>query len=216
MLPRQRGSAVRGMAWVIPVGLMVAACSGSAEPAVTVATTLPSTTTTTTAVETTTTTAAPTTTTSAAPSTTVAPEPPIPDTSGDDWTKIMTELYALVSWLYQNPDPSLVGALAVPEGMYHTRFSEVIQNYVDNGWRDLPGGHAEVREAVLQSKSGGQAVVLVIDDFDGAVTVDAGGSVARETPDRPPHAALYTLQTSEDGWRILAVENLGPVEGVGE
>ncbi|MGF1668631.1 MAG: hypothetical protein ACFCVC_20395 [Acidimicrobiia bacterium] len=128
----------------------------------------------------------------------------------------MTELYSLVSWLYQNPTVSVVDALSVPDGMYHTRFSEVIQNYVDNGWRDLPGGHAEVREAILQSESGGQAVVLVIDDFDGAVTVDVDGAVARETPDRPPHAALYTLQVNEDGWRILAVENLGPVEGVEE
>jgi hypothetical protein len=199
---------------MVSVGLLVAACSGAAEPEPTVATTVPTTTTTTT-VETTSTTVAPTTTTTAAPATTVAAEPPIPDTSGDDWTKIMTELYELGDWLYEYPDSSLLEYLAVPDSEFDLNFGALIRQYEADGWSQLPGGESVLREVALQSESGGRAVVLVVDDFDGATTVDAAGTVVRVKADRPANAFLWTLERGGDQrWRIVEVESLGPVEGV--
>ncbi|MGF1666865.1 MAG: hypothetical protein ACFCVC_11415 [Acidimicrobiia bacterium] len=201
---------------MVSIGLVVAACSGSAEPTVTVATTPPSTTTTT-AVETTTTTTVATTTTSPAPSTTVAPEPPIPDTSGDDWTKIMTELYAFAGWLFQNPDSSLLGYLALPGSEVDLNLGGLLREYEAESWRELPGGGSAIREVALQSESGGRAVVLVIDDFDGSVAVDAEGTVVREDEDRPVSGFLWTLELGEDErWRLVAAEPLGPIDGFDE
>ena len=202
------------------VGLMVmaaavVACTGNSA---TSTSSVPSTalTTVTTAAETTTSSQA-TATTTAAPATTIAAEPPIPDTTGDDWTRIMTEIYAFIGWLYEHPDVELIEHIAVAGGEFESGFAPIIREYVENDWRDLPGGRADLREATLQSESGGQAVVLVIDDFDGATTVDADGSVAKEAPDRLPFAFLTTLQRDDAGrWRVLEIDNLGPVDGVDE
>jgi hypothetical protein len=202
---------VRRIAGVISwgvVGLVVAACSGSAEPEVTVATTVPPTTTTT-VVESTTTVAPAATTT-----TTVVSEPPIPDTSGDDWTKIMTELYELANWLYEYPDSSLLEYIVVPGSEADVNFGGVIRQYEADGWSQLPGGGSEIREVALQAESGGRAVVLVVSDFDGSTAVDVRGTVVREEEDQPVRATLWTMELGEDQrWRVVEVDQLGPIEG---
>jgi len=135
------------------VGLMVTAaavvaCTGnSATPTSSVPSTAP--TTVTTAVETTSSQA--TATTTAAPATTIAAEPPIPNTTGDDWTRIMTEIYAFIGWLYQNPDSTLLDQVIVPGSEFDQNLGGVVRQYEADGWRELPGGESELREASLQT-----------------------------------------------------------------
>ena len=136
------------------VGLMVmaaavVACTGnSATSTSSVPSTAP--TTVTTAVETTTSSQA-TATTTAAPATTIAAEPPIPNTTGDDWTRIMTEIYAFIGWLYQNPDSTLLDQVIVPGSEFDQNLGGVVRQYEADGWRELPGGESELREASLQT-----------------------------------------------------------------
>ncbi len=180
--------------------------------------------TTTTAPPSTTATAAPT--TSAPSSTTSTKGPPdtvtsttendipYPDTSGDDWLKIATELEAYGGWLFENPRPELVKRWAVPGTPPYEELHAFLTTYAENGWRDLQGGRAEIRSADLQTMSddGTLAQVVVVSDYDGALTVDRSGNVVKEDEDRPPRAWSWKLRNTEDGWKLIEVTFLGLAE----
>lgn len=196
----------RSISLLLALGTVATACSDTASPVTgaAVSSTASSTTTTT----------APAATTSSNPTVHTVPEEeiPYPDMSGDDWDRIVSEVMTFWGWLYENPNPLLVQAASLPGSPAAERFGEVIEEYASNGWHDLPGGRAEYRSAELQtiSEDGSLARVLVIDDYDGAVTVDAEGRVVKTDEDRPPGAWAWKLRMTADGWRIIEVMYLGP------
>lgn len=149
------------------------------------------------------------------PTSTASAEPPIPDTSGDDWEQILQDIFAFFEWLFINPpdDTALVDEVFVPDSPVDMGFRPFLVDQIENGWRDLPHPGLEIRRATLESmqNDGNTAVVLAVTDFDGAVTVDASDEPVVTTPDRPPNFVLYTLELRADGqWRLSDIKEVGP------
>ncbi len=149
---------------------------------------------------------------------TIRGDVPYPDTSGDDWLRIASELHEFGGWLFEHPTPDLVALWGEPGTPPFEALHSYLVEYADRGWRDLPGGRAEIRSADLQllSDDGSLAQVLVVDDYDGAVTVDASGTVVKTDEDRPPGASMWKLRKTDEGWRIIEVTHLGPANWVAE
>jgi hypothetical protein len=193
----------------------VVACSAPDAVPSSRSTTITAVMTTSTVAETTTTTAAETTTT-AVETTTTSGGIPYPDTTGDDWFKIVTEIEAFGGWLFENPDEALLSQIVLPGSPWDTLLRSLVTEYVINGWRDLPDGRAQILEVTLQRESAGAVVLLVVSDFDGATTVDATGVVVEEQADTEPQARVWFLDQQDDGrWLIYDVVPIGPVGGVG-
>lgn len=206
---------------VVVVSILVAACGGTAST-----TTLPPAPTTappTTAVTTTNpppTTVATTTTppTTLAPTTTISADPPIPDTSGDDWEQIIRDMTDFFYWILENPGPGsadLLAEIAIPGDLYYEGFFPLFKENEENNWVNLPGGRVDVRSVSLESlqDDGTTAFVLMIGDFDGSITVDENGSVVREFEDEPPQAFLFTLKLVGEEWLISESRVVGDMPG---
>jgi hypothetical protein len=202
----------RLVAAALAVGL--AACSAPDAVSSSTSTTIAVVTTTSTVVETTTA-AMPETTTTGVETTTTSGGIPYPDTIGDDWFEIVSEIEAFAGWLFENPDPGLVGEIAEPGSAAATVLLGRIEDYVVNGWRDLPDGRVEIREVTVQSVGSTETVVLVVSDFDGATTVDASGAIVEEKTDTTPFLHVWYLSLQPDGaWLVTGLEPIGPAVGV--
>jgi hypothetical protein len=201
---------------IAAVALILGACSQAAEPGTTVIVPV-STTTVAPATSSSTTTVVETITTIGVPSTTVEePAIPYPDTSGDDWFKIVSEHYAFGGWLFENPDATLVAVIAVPLSDYESNIAVAVDEYVKNGWSDLPGGSGEVLDVTIERANPDEASLIVVDGFNGATTVDATGAIVRTVPARGPSAFRFSLRNLEGAWLIASIEPLGPVAGFDE
>ena len=155
-----------------------------------------------------TTTTAPTTTvpdTTTLPPSTTTIDVPLPDATGQDWLHIATELEQFAGWLFENPDPELVSEWAVEGSSAYETLYPLISESFENGWRDLPGGRAEVLNAefVTGDVESGSAVIEVATHYDGATTVDADGNVVLEEPGRGVATSQWLLAQGSDGrWRV--------------
>ncbi len=208
----------RGVPVLLVLALVVGCSSNGATGSTTTTTDAPPTTAeTTTTTQSTTTTVEETTTTTEPPSTTAVDDTiPYPDNTGTDWFKIVTELEAFGGWLGEHPDPSLIRLIAVESSPIYKGIDQVISEYATSGWRDLPGGRAEILAAEFAAGvvDLGEVQVRVASDYDGATTVDSEGTVVRTTPDEDPKVTTWTLRGSEaEGWRLYSVTYVGPYEG---
>ncbi len=208
----------------VVLGLVVSACTPDGEAAgssvssseVVPSVTVPVATTTTAAA--TTTVVEPSTSIDSTTTTTVS-EIPFPDTTGEDWKRIVTEIVAFIGWLYENPMPELLERVAVPGSPYFERNIETYREYEAKGWRDLPGGRASVVVVALAAgdPASGSVILRVASEYDGATTVDGDDQVVREDPGREPLVRTWVLEGSrEEGWRIVDLSTVGPYEGGAE
>ncbi len=163
----------------------------------------------------TTTTVPDTTTTTAAPTTTAVAEAeiPLPDTSGDDWFRIMSELENFAGWLFENPRTDLVNYFVHPGSEAEENFAPTIQERAENQWRTLPGGRAVPVEVAPQSVEPDRVRLLYVYDFAGATVVDRDGNIVEEVPGTPRQALIVTLAKGDDDrWRLRQSELLGDLE----
>ncbi len=143
----------RGVPVLLVLALVVGCSSSGATGSTTTTEAPPTTVETTTTTQVTTTTVEATTTTTEPPTTTSVDDTiPYPDNTGTDWFKIVTELEAFGGWLFEHPDPDLSGVhLRTRKPRLRMVAGGIIEEYAAKGWRDLPGGRAEILAAEFAS-----------------------------------------------------------------
>ncbi len=148
--------------------------------------------------------------------TTSAVEIPYPDTTGEDWVRILRELRSFVVYMLQNPDPELADAYAVPGLPPHQFYVEVLSSYVAEGTRGLPGAEGEVLEATLVDGSvdAGEVTIRLVWRDNGYTAVDEAGEVVeREEPTGDGVYSVVLHGSPESGWRLALWTYVGPHEG---
>lgn len=157
--------------------------------------------------------------TTVAPTTTLAPTTttvsiPLPDNRGDDWLRIVSELQRFSGWAFENPSLDHVAVWAAPGGPIEERFTELMAEFVEKGWRTVPGGLAHIYSVELISVDADEAVVLAVLDFDGDIAVDADGNEVMTFESQPKTSNRLVLHWDDDaGWRTFSGEFVAFVGG---
>lgn len=196
--------------WAAAALVALAGCSGSDDPAPTLApgTTPIATTTLTPTTSAPATTAAGTTAgpeTTAPVATTQAPTEtiPLPNTEGeDDFEVIWRELVEYHNWAFQNPDRADADIYLAEECECYSNAADLLAEYRANGWRETSEGLI-VHSVDVDISTSTFALMTVVDEHSELVVVDEAGATVRQEPRRPKTFYDVRIRLLDEGWRIV-------------
>jgi hypothetical protein len=133
------------------------------------------------------------------------PEVPTPDLTGSNFSTIVRNMNDFRHWLYQHPDPSLVGEIYDLRCACYGRFQQELQTLQQKGLRYADQGVLVDKVTVVNRVSQNSVVLEVTTHQGQQLVVDATtGAVDARGPGWPPKRALYSFQRESDGsWRVV-------------
>lgn len=158
-------------------------------------------------------------TSSPVPSPTLTAEPLVaPDLTGEDFTRIVSDITSFLDRLSENPDPDRVGDVYSPRCPCYKERRKGLAALRDNGYQ-YSSAHTQVLR-VEQTSGVGQRnrVVLEVTAREQAtVVVDSEGEVVDEIEATPPTRYTFVLVRKDPDapWRVTTLVRVGPVEEEG-
>ena len=151
------------------------------------------------------------------PSPTESPTPiplevPTPDLTGSNFTAIVRDMNDFRHWLYQHPDPSLVGQIYDLQCACYGRFQQELQTLQQKGLHYADKGVVIVKVVVVNGLSADSVVLQVTSRQGSQLLVHADtGAVDASGPGWPSKRALYSFQRGTDGeWKVVDAEWIDP------
>jgi hypothetical protein len=151
------------------------------------------------------------------PSATLSPTPsplvvPTPDLAGSNFSAIVRNMNDFRHWLYQHPDPSLVGVIYDIRCSCYGRFQQEVQTLQQKDLRYADEGVVIVKVVVVNRLSPDSVVLQVTSRQGSQLLVHADtGAVDASGPGWPAKRALYSFQQAADGrWKVVDAEWIDP------
>ncbi|MGH2711487.1 MAG: hypothetical protein ACRDH9_09825 [Actinomycetota bacterium] len=141
-----------------------------------------------------------------------------PDLTGEDFTRIVSDITSFLDRLSENPDPDRVGDVYSPRCPCYKERRKGLAALRDNGYR-YSSAHTQVL-SVEQTSGVGQSnrVVLEVTAREQAtMVVDGEGQVVDEIEATPPTRYTFVLvrQGPDAPWRVTTLVRVGPVDEEG-
>lgn len=126
---------------------------------------------------------------------------PTPDTTGNDFNRIIREQMAFFDWLHANPDPDLVRMIYHPQCACHSNAREAMSFYEENGL-SLRNLSTTVHQVSISEQVDDRLAILRVDfERSGDAVVDETGAAVQDV--EPTVRAEYDVTVIREGRRWL-------------
>jgi len=159
----------------------------------------------------------------AVPTAAKASQPPALATTGDNWDQIMRSLDDYSNWMFEHPDPALVGNYATTDCPCFAPLKTSLADYEAKGQHfmgpddkidrvDLSAVVVPAGASVAQAQ---RVSLYVVSESLANGLIDSAGQVLQRSVAKPPVGYSIDLQLANDGrWYVRQVVCLG-TPGVG-
>lgn len=141
------------------------------------------------------------------------PRPPLENT-GDDYVAIFESLEANFRWLTENPDPTLVSEIYVPETEDHATQVDVFEELVANNWHAADDGYRLISVEVV-SVEPDVVTLRVTDTLPYEQIVDRNGDrvgAGRGNDPAPSEKVVLLARDSTGRWKFADLASTEPAE----
>lgn len=136
----------------------------------------------------------------------------IPDTTGEDFVKIVGGLNELLNEISKKPDHTeILDLVFEPSGTARKATELQIANLRSKGWRYSDSGATASQISLQRRPTSDAALVQLVTEQGPQIVVDGTGAIVQRGDGWKPRREQYTLKRGTDGrWRIVTMTLNGP------